>query len=742
MNGLRNNLLASIVLFLVAIPLNLGIALASGVSAVAGLTSGVVGGLVVAPLAGSPLMVSGPATGLIAMIWQITERHGPAALGLVVFAAGLLQMMIGFFRLGPWFRAVSPAVIQGMLAGIGILIFASQFHVMLNSKPTDSGWKNLSSLPGVAVRMFQTQDPVAMQSGLLGFITIAVIFFWPLLGKRARTVPASLPAVLTAVLLAAVFQPPVRFVTLPSNWRGELALLSPESLSGLATPDIWGTILALTFIATAQTLLTATAVDRLHTGPRTDYDREVIAQGAGNTLCGFLGVLPVAGVIVRSAAGVQAGSKGREASLLHAVWLVVFLAFFTSALSLIPIASLAAVLVFTGIRLCNLDAARGLGKFGRIEQWIYLATLVSVVGTDLLTGILVGFGLSALRLLYILTHCQCEVREDVEKGLLVLELSGSATIFTLPSLTRTLDNLLRGREVHVFVSHLDYIDHACLEYILGWEEQYISAGGQAYIEWDRLVRRFQRSSEKSGPDAMMIGQDYESVVARGLFFDLDSSHDWPGMVSRISSEFETRLGSGAKVLQERLHFKLEEGGGAFSLGALVMGLRLPGFAAHEMVVVRCPEGLNVPDPVTGSSQRIYCFILLLGSQEQPDEHLKILASLIARVAEGPMEAWRTTESVQKLKEKFLQHRQFVNLTLAAGHPSELFIQKALWQLSGILPPEVLVVTVKRDGDSIIPKGGTVLRDGDVLTIVGQPAEIEKLFRKYVIEEEPEVVVCV
>lgn len=149
----RSNLFASFVLFLVAIPLNLGIALASGVGAAAGLVSGVVGGLLVGLMAGCPLMVTGPATGLIAMVWQISNKHGLESLGVVVLGAGILQIAIGLLRLGPWFRAVSPAVIQGMLGGIGVLIFASQFHVMLASKPSASGWQNIRAIPQVLTRL-------------------------------------------------------------------------------------------------------------------------------------------------------------------------------------------------------------------------------------------------------------------------------------------------------------------------------------------------------------------------------------------------------------------------------------------------------------------------------------------------------------------------------------------------------------------------------------------------------------
>ena len=267
--------------------------------------------------------------------------------------------------------------------------------------------------------------------------------------------------------------------------------------------------------------------------------------------------------------------------------------------------------------------------------------------------------------------------------------------------------------------------------MLGWEEQYMKAGGQAYIEWDRLVRRFQRASEeRAAPDALLLGQDYDSVVARGVFLDLEEADNWRGMVGQIAEALASRTNQ-ASVLQQRLTFKIEEGGGSFSLGALVMGLRLPDFRRHEMVVVRCPHGLVVPDPVAGTSQTVYCFILLVGSQERPDEHLKMLASLIARVAEDRAEAWHSAASSDDMRRKLLQHQRFVNITLTKGQPSEAFIRQAVWQLSAILPADVLIVSVERDGESIVPKGGTTLLEGDTITVLGKPGQVESLFAEYV-----------
>ncbi|HIB65702.1 MAG TPA: SulP family inorganic anion transporter, partial [Phycisphaerales bacterium] len=174
--NLARNFLASIVIFLVALPLNLGIALASGVSPTVGLLSGIIAGIVVGALAGCPLQVSGPAAGLIAVVWQIVDAHGLSMLGPVVMAAGILQICLGASRLAPWFRAVAPSVIQGMLAGIGVLIFASQFQVMLDQKPKVSGLANLAALPGAIWEV--VSQGTGHPSAIIGALTIGVIVAW------------------------------------------------------------------------------------------------------------------------------------------------------------------------------------------------------------------------------------------------------------------------------------------------------------------------------------------------------------------------------------------------------------------------------------------------------------------------------------------------------------------------------------------------------------------------------------
>ena len=247
--------------------------------------------------------------------------------------------------------------------------------------------------------------------------------------------------------------------------------------------------LALAFVASAETLLCATAVDKMHNGPRTRFNQELAAQGIGNMLCGLLGALPMTGVIVRSSANVEAGAKTRASAFLHGVWLLVFCAALPFVLAQIPTAVLAAVLVFTGYKLVNVAAIKDLAKVGQGEVFIYAATLVGIVTVDLLTGVILGIALSLGRIVYDVSHLEIDVTEDEENGRVDLVLHGSATVLRLPKLAETLERVPPDADLHVSFDALTYIDHACFDLLVSWEKQH---GGTLTIDWGALEARFRR----------------------------------------------------------------------------------------------------------------------------------------------------------------------------------------------------------------------------------------------------------
>lgn len=487
----RRDALSSVVVFLVALPLCMGIAIASGVPPAAGLVTGIVGGLVVGMLSGAPLQVSGPAAGLTVIVWDLVQAHGLGPLGWIVLVAGGIQLLAGLAGLGQWFRAVSPAVIHGMLAGIGVLIFSSQFHVMVDDAPRGSGLANLIGIPEAIYKGFVPADgSVHFQAAMIGTLTLVVLLTWrPLVPQALRVVPSPLAAVVVATLGAIGLGLDVNRVDIPERLSDALVFPSFADLGSLG----WTVVtagLAMAFVASAETLLCATAVDKLHGGPRAKYDRELAAQGVGNALCGLLGALPMTGVIVRSSANVESGARTRLSAVLHGVWLLLFCAALPFVMRQIPTAVLAAVLVFTGYKLVNVVAIRELARFGREEVFIYTATVVGIVCVDLLTGVVLGIGLSLARLLYDVSHLDAVLQQSDHPGRWDLVLRGSATVMRLPKLAATLERVPPSVALHVHLEELGYIDHACIDLLMNWEKQHESVGGELYIDWPGLEARF------------------------------------------------------------------------------------------------------------------------------------------------------------------------------------------------------------------------------------------------------------
>ena len=492
------DLLASVVVFLVALPLCMGVAIASGLPPTAGIITGIIGGIIVGFFAGSPLQVSGPAAGLTVLVLELVKSHGVEMLGVIVLFAGIIQIVAGQLKLGQWFRAVSPAVIHGMLAGIGILILAAQFHVMLDNAPLGSGIQNLLAIPGALASAVRLGDS-HLTAGEIGALTIATIVAWTsLVPKALRIVPAPLVGVLVAMAAAALFKlSAIHYVDVPSNIWSVTIFPTPDKLLRIAEPAILIGAISIAFIASAETLLCATAVDQMHTGPRTHYNKELTAQGFGNTLCGLLGVLPLTGVIVRSGANVEAGAQTRNSAMLHGVWLLVFATALPFTLRYVPVSALAAVLVYTGYKLAYPKIVPTLMKYGKSEVVIYATTIVGIVTTDLLKGVLIGLGLSIVKLLHVFSHLDVRQEKNAATNRIDVYLSGSATMIRLPTLATLLEELEPGSQVHVHIENLDFIDHACIDLLTNWDRQHKASGGSLTIEWEGLAKKYKSGGATS-----------------------------------------------------------------------------------------------------------------------------------------------------------------------------------------------------------------------------------------------------
>jgi MFS superfamily sulfate permease-like transporter len=490
--------LASIVVFLVALPLSMGIAIASGAPPALGLITGIIGGIVVGVICGSPLQVSGPAAGLSVLVWDIINQHGIGMLGPMLLLAGILQAIMGISRVGQWFRAISPAVIQGMLGGIGVLIIASQFHVLVDDGPKGTGLQNLLSIPAAIYKGIVPLDGSSHHmAAFIGLLTIAIIVVWSYLPKKLQLIPAPLVAVLLMTILTAVLQLPIRFVNIDGDLLSVVRTPTAESLGHLLTGSAISSALALCFIASAETLLSAAAVDRLHQGERTKYNRELFAQGVGNALCGLVGALPMTGVIVRSKTNVEAGAKTRLSAILHGMWILVLVALAPSLLARIPTTALAAILVYTGFKLVSPKAVKELKPYGKAEVAIYFATVIGIVMTNLLVGVLIGLGLALVKLLYTFSHLEVRLSTEPDNDVTTVSLNGAATFIRLPKLAAALESIPSGAKVDLDISALSYIDHACLDLIANWRKQHTARDGHAFVPWEDLHQRY-RPRESSG----------------------------------------------------------------------------------------------------------------------------------------------------------------------------------------------------------------------------------------------------
>ncbi|NUP20372.1 MAG: SulP family inorganic anion transporter [Streptomyces sp.] len=469
---LRQDFAASLVVFLVALPLCVGVAVASGVPAELGLVTGIVGGIVTGLMRGSSLQVSGPAAGLTVLVFEAVQEFGLPVLGVLVLATGLLQLLMGALKLGRYFRAISVSVVEGMLAGIGLVLIAGQLYSVAGAKAPASGLEKIAGLPGALADAVGSTG--ALASIGLGAGTIAVLVLWKRMPRQVRTVPGPLAAVGLATLVAVVFSLPVASVEV----KGLLGSIQPPSLSAfgeLASVGVIGTVIAFTLIASAESLFSAAAVDRLHDGPRTQYDKELMAQGAGNAVCGALGALPMTAVIVRSSANVQAGAKTKASRVMHGVWLLLFAALLPATLALIPIPALAGILVHSGWKLIPFRGIVSLWRGHRGEALILVVTAVSIVAVNMFEGVLIGLALSVAKTAWEASHVKLEVI-DKGAGPIQAYLSGNATFLRLPKILDSLESLPQDRPVELDLSGLHHLDHACRTALENWAERHSSAG--------------------------------------------------------------------------------------------------------------------------------------------------------------------------------------------------------------------------------------------------------------------------
>ncbi len=458
---------SSIVVFLVALPLCMGIAIASGVPPILGLISGIVGGLAVGIFAGCPLQVSGPAAGLAVMVYEFVNKFGIEALAPLGIVVGATQIIVYRLKLAAYFKAISPALIKGLLSGIGLLILASQLHVALDSGPVGGGLKNLLHMPQSFVDLV-IQEGGGRVAFFVSLVTLSSIILWQRFsGKIGKVIPGPLFAIIVVVVGTLMFESNVKYVTVPKDIFGTLNIISGKSFSLLDVSFIISA-LAIAFVATAETLLSVSAVDKLSGKGVSDYNKEAMAQGIGNMLAGVFGALPITGVIVRSSANVESGGETRGAAIMHGIWLFAFVFFFTDLLSLIPVSALAGILISVGWKLLDIKSMPALIKKSKAEAAVFFVTFSLIVSVDLLTGVVVGFLTSILVLTYKLQTL--DIEKENEGDVIKINLKGRASFLSIPKISSELPEGENGKLLLLDCSNLEYMDWAVEEQINSWKD--------------------------------------------------------------------------------------------------------------------------------------------------------------------------------------------------------------------------------------------------------------------------------
>ena len=445
----QKDLIAGIVVFLVALPLCLGIAVACGVPPISGLIAGAIGGLVVPLISRAPLSVSGPAAGLTSIVLLEVGRIGLNQFLAAVVFAGVIQFVFGAVRAGRFSALVPSPVIKGMLAAIGITIVYKQLPVAF----------------GFDGKVSEIPARMEMGSALLAALSLFILYGWkhtPLAKFRFLS-PALVVVVLTSVLAASgigLFSvSDAGLVNVPlGGISGLLSALPRPDFAGISSADFWVAAATVAVVASIETLLSIQAVDRLdplrrHSPP----DRELLAQGVANTLSGLAGGLPVTSVIVRSGANVAAGGVERLSALFHGVLLLTSVLVAGPLLNKIPLAGLAAVLIQVGLNLCRPSMFLGQFRLGISQLLPFLATITAVLALDLLKGVIVGMILGVVFVL------QQNVRDAVVKdilddGVVRLKFRRDATFLTKPALMSYLDELDDGARVVIDATG-EFVDH-------------------------------------------------------------------------------------------------------------------------------------------------------------------------------------------------------------------------------------------------------------------------------------------
>jgi MFS superfamily sulfate permease-like transporter len=481
--NLKSDFASGLVVFLVALPLCLGIAMASGAPLFSGIISGVIGGIVVGYLSKSHLSVSGPAAGLTAIVLTAITDLGAFDLFLTaVFIAGLIQLALGFIKAGSISNYFPTNVIEGMLAGIGIIIILKQMpHAF--GYDTDfegdqaffqpDGGNTLTSLLGIV-------NYIQLGAIIITVLSLVILIVWdkvPFL-KKLKLVPAALIAVILGVLLNEIFistgsslaiaKEHLVSLPVPSSLEEFKQIIVTPNFSGITNPQVWIVGVTIAIVASIETLLCIEAADRMDVHKRyTDTNVELKAQGIGNIISSLFGGLPMTSVVVRTSANNNAGAKSKMSAIIHGILLLLSVLIIPAILNKIPLATLAAILLLVGYKLAKPSTLKHFWKKGKYQFIPFIATLSAVVFTDLLKGVALGMIISVIFVLKGNMQRAYKFRkEEYHDGDIIhIELAQEVSFLNKAAIKSTLAAIPENSKVEINASDTVYIAHDVLDLI-------------------------------------------------------------------------------------------------------------------------------------------------------------------------------------------------------------------------------------------------------------------------------------
>ncbi|GEO12022.1 SulP family inorganic anion transporter [Segetibacter aerophilus] len=480
--NLKYDIPSSIVVFLVAVPLCLGIALASGAPFFSGLIAGIVGGIVIGSLSNSQLSVSGPAAGLTAIVLAGITRLGAFETFLAaVFLAGLIQLLLGFLKAGSIANYFPGSVIKGMLTAIGVIIILKQIPHAFGYDKDAEGETAFQQANGnnTFSALLEPLQHIHIGVTIITLVALTILVLWekPFM-KRFKVVPGALAAVVVSVLLNNLFNaffPAIAVekehlvqVPVAGSFDEFLGLFTLPNFSAITNKDVIITAFTIAAVASIETLLCIEAVDKMDRLRRaTNQNRELKAQGIGNMVSGLLGGLPVTSVIVRSSANINAGAQTKASTIIHGTLILVCSAFIPGVLNMIPLGALAAILLITGYKLARISIFKEMFANGKY-QWVpFIVTVVAVVFTDLLTGVGLGLLTSMVAILYgNMKNSYYFHKENHHEGEVIrIQLSEEVSFLNKASIKLTLNHLPANSKVVIDATKTTYIDYDVLELI-------------------------------------------------------------------------------------------------------------------------------------------------------------------------------------------------------------------------------------------------------------------------------------